>query len=223
MNVQGHELRLFEDAIAGNGFLSFEANEITRILYVVHGSIGIADQTYADDAAWYGCGAAEVHAALSGATIWRFELARASQSSNVLAPEHGQTRAKMLAPLAGPSAGEMLMRCDSVAFSPGGCAFLHRHQGPGIRCLIEGGIRIDCDGRSFSYGPGGAWFESGSEPVFAQAAADRPTRFLRVMILPRELRGQSSISYVRPEDRDKPKSQRYKQYIDSPIDPREHG
>ena len=39
--------------------------------------------------------------------------------------------------------GELLMRGDSVAFPPGGCAYLHRHQGPGIRCLIEGGIRID--------------------------------------------------------------------------------
>ena len=57
--------------------------------------------------------------------------------------------------------GELLMRGDSVAFPPGGCAYRHRHQGPGIRCLIEGGIRIDTHGRSTSYGPGGAWYESG--------------------------------------------------------------
>ena len=48
------------------------------------------------------------------------------------------------------------MRGDSVAFPPGGCAYLHRHQGPGIRCLIEGGIRIDTHERSTSFGPGGA-------------------------------------------------------------------
>ena len=62
------------------------------------------------------------------------------------------------------------MRGDSVAFPPGGCAYLHRHQGPGIRCLVEGGIRIDTHGRSTSYGPGGAWYETGPDPVFAQAA-----------------------------------------------------
>src|SRR5215475_10648072 len=68
--------------------------------------------------------------------------------------------------------GELLLRGDSVAFPPGGCAYLHRHQGPGIRCLLDGGIRIDTGGRSTSYGPGGAWYESGPVPVFAQAAAD---------------------------------------------------
>jgi hypothetical protein len=52
--------------------------------------------------------------------------------------------------------------------------------------------------------------------VFAQAA-DRPTRFVRVMILPARLKGQSSISYVNAEERDKPKSQRYKVYLDAPI------
>jgi hypothetical protein len=83
-----------------------------------------------------------------------------------------------------------------VAFPPGGCAYLQTHQGPGIRCLIEGGIRIDTHGTSTSYGPGGPWFESGPEPVFAQAAIDRPSRFVRVMILPRTLVGKSSLQLV---------------------------
>jgi hypothetical protein len=54
--------------------------------------------------------------------------------------------------------------------------------------------------------------------VFAQAAADRPTRFIRVMVLPARLKGQSSIGYVNAEDREKPKSQRYKIYLDEPIE-----
>ena len=90
------------------------------------------------------------------------------------------------------------MRCDSVAFPPGGCAYLHTHQGPGIRCLIEGGIRIDTEGTSHCYAPGGAWFEAGPEPVFAQAA-DRPTRFMRVMVLPAHAAGPGSIAYVNAE------------------------
>jgi hypothetical protein len=113
--------------------------------------------------------------------------------------------------------GELLMRGDSVAFPPGGCAYLHRHQGPGIRCLIEGGIRIDTHGRSTSYGPGGAWYEPGPDPVFAQAAADKPSRFVRVMILPRELLGKSSIQYINEDDQAKPKTQAYKIYADAPI------
>jgi hypothetical protein len=111
----------------------------------------------------------------------------------------------------------LLMRGDSVTFPPGGCAYLHRHQGPGIRCLIDGGIRIDTDSRSTSFGPGGAWYESGPDAVFAQAASDKNSRFIRVMILPRELQGKSSIQYVNEEDKAKPKSQQYKIYADAPI------
>jgi hypothetical protein len=113
--------------------------------------------------------------------------------------------------------GELLMRGDSVGFPPGGCAYLHRHQGPGIRCLIEGGIRIDTHGRSTSYGPGGAWFESGPDAVFAQASPDKPSRFIRVMILPRALAGKSSLEYLNEEDKAKPKTQSYKIYADAPI------
>jgi len=98
----------------------------------------------------------------------------------------------------------------------GGCALPHRHQGPGIRCLIEGGIRIDTAGRSTSYGPGGAWYESGPEPVFAQAA-DRPSRFIRVMILPRALVGKSSLQFVDAADAAKPRVQQYQIFADIPI------
>jgi hypothetical protein len=40
---------------------------------------------------------------------------------------------------------------------------------------------------------------------------------MRVMVLPARLKGQSSIAYVNAEDRDKPKSQRYKMYVDATI------
>ena len=75
----------------------------------------------------------------------------------------------------GGGGGDFPSRAVSVvvAFPPGGCAFLHTHQGPGIRCLIEGGIRINTHGASTAHAPGGAWFEAGPEPVYAQAAADR--------------------------------------------------
>jgi hypothetical protein len=64
---------------------------------------------------------------------------------------------------------------------------------------------------------GGAWYETGPDPVFAQAAMDRPSRFIRVMILPRALIGKSSIEYLHEEDKAKPKTQSYKSYADAPI------
>lgn len=111
-----------------------------------------------------------------------------------------------------------LMRCDSVIFPPSGCALLHVHAGPGIRCLREGQIRIDTDGHQTDFEPGEAWFEDGELPVFAQAAETGSSRFIRVMILPREFKGKSSIQYVNPEDLNKPKSQRYKGYTDEFIE-----
>lgn len=212
------ELRLLEDTLTGGGTLTLPDDGIHRVIYVVHGRVTIGDAALDDDTAWRGRGAVAVRVDRHGATLWRFELAPAGSAAIRAGAHEGTTRSKLARTLKWPVADEILIRNDSVAFPPGGCAFLHTHQGPGIRCLIEGGIRIDTLGHSTSYGPGGAWFESGPEPVFAQAAADRPSRFIRVMVLPARLLGKSSIAYVNPEDRDKPKSQTYKGYVDAPID-----
>ena len=46
---------------------------------------------------------------------------------------------------------------------------------------------------------------------------ESPSRFIRAMILPRALLGASSIRYVNEDDRDKPKSQRYRVFGEAPI------
>jgi hypothetical protein len=117
-----------------------------------------------------------------------------------------------------PSGGEALIRCDRVDFPPGGVAYLHIHQGPGIRVLLHGSIRIDTAGQSHSHGPLEAWFEPGPEPVFAAASETEPTAFVRCMVLPGRLRGQSSIRYVREEDAAKPKLQKYTVFVDEPLE-----
>lgn len=217
VNLDGHELRLLEDNVAAGEAFAFPADGVNRVLYVAHGGIAIDGLELGEDQAWHGRGAAKVAAGPYGAALWRWELA--SAGSAVFREQggpHGASSLKLRRRLSGPMPDGILVRCDSVAFPPGGCAYLHTHEGPGIRCLIEGGIRIDTAGESRAYAPGGAWFEAGPEPVFAQAA-DRPTRFIRVMILPARLKGQSSIGYVNAEDRDKPKSQRYRIYLDTPT------
>ena len=113
---------------------------------------------------------------------------------------------------------EWLMRCDRVDFPPGGVAYLHTHPGPGIRCLLHGSIRIASEGRSQTYGPLEAWFESGPEPVFAAASEDEETAFVRVMLLPREWEGKRTIRYVDPRDEDMPKTQRATVFLERPIE-----
>jgi hypothetical protein len=208
-------LRLCEDILSNDASMPLSA--AARMIFVVHGEVRIGGQSLSDGETWHSEQAGELVGGKSGATVWRWELTEGGPASQSHDRGGVLSREKLAAPLDTLPDGELLLRGDSVAFPPGGCAFTHTHQGPGIRCLLEGGIRIDTHGRSTSYGPGGAWFESGPEPVFAQAAADRPSRFIRVMILPRALLGASSIRYVNEADKDRPKSQKYQIFVDAPI------
>src|SRR5271155_4655172 len=207
-------LALYEDVLSNDGEVSLPA--LPRMIYVTHGYLQVADRSLRDDQAWAGEDAVTLKAGTCGATLWRWELSSGEADATTASGSGAMSREKLSRRLETVPKGALLLRGDSVAFPPGGCAYLHRHQGPGIRGLVEGGIRIDTHGRSTSYGPGGAWFESGPDPVFAQAA-ERPTRFVRVMILPRAYLGKSSVEYLNEEDKAKPKSQQYKIYADLPI------
>jgi hypothetical protein len=208
-------LRLCEDVLANGGAIELAA--LPRMIFVVHGAVTLADRVLRDEDAFGGEGALLLKAGSAGATLWRWEYITHEADFGRPPPGLGiASHEKLAVALVTLPSGALLLRGDGVAFPAGGCAYLHRHQGPGIRCLIEGGIRIDTHGRSTSYGSGGAWYETGPDGVFAQAA-DRPTRFIRVMILPRACLGKSSIEYLNAEDKAKPKSQSYKIYVDMPI------
>jgi len=124
------------------------------------------------------------------------------------------------ATLAGPADldGPRLLRADRVDFPPGGVAYLHTHQGPGVRVLVEGRFAVETGGSRQSIERLGAWYEAGPEPVYAEVVGDGPAAFVRVMVLPASLLGQSSIRYVSDEDRERPKSQRYTVSVDEPLD-----
>jgi hypothetical protein len=114
-------------------------------------------------------------------------------------------------------ATEWLMRCDRVDFQPGGIAYRHTHPGPGIRYLLFGAITIDSLGAEHTLGPGEAWFERGPDPVLARTAADEPSAFVRVMLLPVEWAGRRTIAYVDPADASKPKTQRATIFLEQPV------
>jgi hypothetical protein len=114
-------------------------------------------------------------------------------------------------------ATEWLMRCDRVDFQPGGIAYRHVHPGPGIRYLLFGEITIDSLGAEHTLGPGEAWFERGPDPVLVTTAADEPSAFVRVMLLPVQFAGQRTIRYVDPADADKPKTQRATIFLEQPV------
>lgn len=199
-------LRLFEDVLPGGKHVRL-TTALPRALYVTAGQVGIDGRERDCDDGTVTLQAPVIETGAQGACLWRWEIAKVA---DIVEPIAAPPRLKLQAGIFDHDVSEShLLRLDSVAFPPGGCAYLHTHQGPGTRCLIEGRIRIDTDGHSSSFGPGGAWFEAGPEPVFAQADAKQPTRFIRAMVLPRQLLGKSSIRYVNEADQAKPKSQTY--------------
>ncbi|HUK59650.1 MAG TPA: hypothetical protein VLV50_10510 [Stellaceae bacterium] len=206
-----YHLRLYADRLSAG-----EARELgagaPRALYLREGAVTIAAgatvASLAPNSAWHGAGALALSAGAGGAQLLRFELVAAAEGPAPL----------ILSPaLALDPKADYLLRCDRVEFPPGGVAYRHTHQGPGLRCLVLGSIRIDAGGTSHSYRPGEAWFENGVDPVFAAGSDTETTAFIRVMVLPRALVGKSSIRYVDEADKDKPRLQRYQIYIDHPI------
>lgn len=212
-------LQLFTDRLAAGAELALGAGA-RRVLYVADGSLGVAASDgaacLAPNSAWFGAAAA-LRAGTAGAHVLRYELAAGDGAAPPAAGASVDSRLTLSAVVSLDPAAAYLIRCDRVAFPPGGVAYAHTHQGPGIRCLQLGSIRIETAGTVHRYAPGAAWFETGPDPVFAAGAETEETAFVRVMVLPRDYLGRSSIRYVRPEDQDKPKRQSYQIYIDAAI------
>lgn len=178
------------------------------MFYVVEGAIAHGSTVLAANSALFCNGVVTLGAEGAGARVLCVTLAPGAPLPNALLARHIEL----------DPAGEYLMRCDRVDFPPGGIAYLHTHQGPGIRRLLKGRLTLEAEGHTEAIAPGDAWFESGPAPVLAIASKTEQTAFVRVMVLPRSLLGKSSIRYVRAQDAGKPKLQRYTVFQDVPID-----
>jgi quercetin dioxygenase-like cupin family protein len=215
-------LRLTEDRLGPGTRLTLPS--LPRVLYARDEATTVqnrpptapATTRIAPKSAWHGSDAVSVSAD-APATLLRFELIRGAEAS---ASSSGKVDSRVVLEHAIDldPARQWLMRCDRVDFAPGGVALPHGHRGGGIRCLLVGGLEVTVGDRPPRLmRPGDAWFESGREPVLAKAAPDIPTAFVRVAILPREIRGQSSIVYVDPADAARGRPRQYTVYVDEPI------
>jgi quercetin dioxygenase-like cupin family protein len=202
-----YSLRLIEDRLAANA--AAPVSRASRVLYAVEGAL-LADGI-PEPAPAVGPGAGRARAATTAARVYRVELVRQPPP-----PAGGRVLLEHPIDLAGGSG--WLMRCDRVDFDPGGVAPPHRHQGGGIRCLLQGRLEVTVgEGTPRAVAPGEAWFESGREPVLAVAARDAETSFIRVSILPAAIAGRSSILYVDPAAAAGGRPRRYTVYVDEPI------
>ncbi len=212
------KLRLYTDRLSPSASFG-PLSGANRAIYICEGSAivrcaGIA-VSLVENTVWQGSADPTVTAGPTGARLLRWELSREEPKWAPGTDVQSELTLEAETPL--QPGGDYLMRCDRVDFPPGGVAFTHTHKGPGIRCLQSGRIRIETQGHDFWVEPGGAWFETGIDTVFAETQQDGPSHFIRLMILPQSIKGKSSITYMNPEDKDKPKTQRYQVFVDEPI------
>lgn len=209
-----YSLRLIEHDIAPGATLSLPA--AIRVLFTSGGDVVVGvsgrDRVVPRETAWHGTAACQVRSPNGVARLLRFEL--------VPQPPPGAAggHVRLEHPIPIDRDGAYLLRCDRVDFAPGGVALPHRHRGGGIRRLLRGALTVTV-GHSPPrlIRPGDPWFESGREPVLAVAAADADTSFVRVSVLPAEIRGTTSIMYVDPADAARGRPRAYTVFVDEPI------
>lgn len=216
-------LRLIEDRLPG-GCPAVFLPARPRAIYVRNGGISVEGP---QEGRYLASGQADVSqdetTLLCGSEdsiIWRWELSASDQPEPARLPSAPGTQStlKLSADIELDTEFEWLMRCDRVDFPPGGVALTHVHQGPGIRICLHGEIRIETLGRVHDHPAGNAWFELGPEPVLAPTTEREPTAFVRCFLLPRALKGRSSIRYVHPSDAAAPKVQQYRVFAERYID-----
>jgi hypothetical protein len=217
-------LRLYDDRLGAKKAPDQNYTGQNRVLYVCDGMATIKNKaatavTLSGNSAWYSVEETSIVAGADGAQILRYELAKAgaNDGDGLISGDGVSSTLLYLAAIDLNPGDDYLIRCDRVDIPPSGIAYTHTHQGPGIRCLLKGGFTVETQGHKTYIDASEAWFEAGPDPVLAYAPDDRPGNFSRVMILPRNLLGKSSISYVNTEDASKPKLQRYTIFIDEFI------
>lgn len=207
-----YSLRLVEDTLAPGARYAPPPGSTAGVLYLAEGEMwGEAGAAAPPAAAGAPLARSGTIAGPQGARLLRFELVRE--------PAHAPGgRVLLEQPMDLDPRASWLLRCDRVDFERGAVAPRHGHRGGGIRCLLRGRLEVTVgDASARAMGPGDAWFESGREPVLAVASPDEDTSFIRVAVLPAEMRGQSSIVYVDPADATRARPRTYTVLVDEPI------
>ena len=222
--MAGYILRLYNDVLAPTSGLPAELPPGNRSFYVTAGMPTIntpsVSATLAPASTFFSNQSVMITSGKEITCLLRYELVAAGKEleQGIVDGDGVTSTHKISAEVDLESGNSYLWRSDCVDIPPSGIAYSHVHQGPGIRCLVEGRFTVETQGVTHEISAGEAWFEAGPEPVRAWAPDDKPGKFVRVMILPRSLSGKSSISYVNTEDKDKPKLQKYQVFIDREIE-----
>ena len=192
-----------------------------RVIYCVAGCAEIGEaarnETIRSDGAWFSSQTTKVRGKDEGACLWRWELVTPDAPVGEIKAEGIKSRMAGDYEVDIDTSVSRLMRLDRVSFPLGGEALTHTHAAAGVRCQLEGNLLLESLGHRYRVWPGDPWVEHGPDSVYAKASEHQLSSFVRVMIVPEQYKGRSTITYMKAEDQEKPKSQSYKRYLEEPI------
>jgi len=160
------------------------------IAYIYEGAAAVNGQLFKEDTAAYSPDVTTLEAGPKGARVWRWELVRTGDPNNLARGEGIESHLRMsrrirmfeLVPTS-----KWLFRLDAIVNNEGSTG-LHSHPGSGIRCMLEGHLRVESEKGECSDNrrPGDAWYEEGSYPLVSTSDPGEKATFLRGMVLPPE-------------------------------------
>jgi hypothetical protein len=185
-----YTLRLYEDRFSPSAKILRDLEAQHSIVYLYEGSLTVNGQLLKKDTAVYSKDVSTIEVGASGAWIWRWELVRTVEPNNLAQGEGIRSHLRMsrrirmfeLVPTS-----KWLFRLDSIVNNEGSTG-LHSHPGSGIRCMLEGHLRVESEKGESSDNrqPGDAWYEEGSYPLVSTSDPGEKATFLRGMVLPPE-------------------------------------
>ena len=183
-------LKLFHDELAPNSTVNPELQTQHTIIYVWKGSATINGELVKADSAAYSEDFAAIKSSTEGVVLWRWELVPETDPLHLLQGEGVNSvlrisrRVKMfeLVPTS-----KWLFRLDCIVDNEGSTG-LHSHPGSGIRCMLNGQLRVRSDKGESSDNtrPGDCWYEEGAYPLVSTTDPGNKATFLRGMVLPPE-------------------------------------
>jgi hypothetical protein len=185
-----YSLRLYHDTYAPGATPVADLKAQHSNVYVVAGSATINGTRLGNDEAAYAADVLSIEPGPEGATIWRWDLVRTCEPDNLAAGEGITSRlamARKIKMFELVPTSKWLFRLDSI-IGMQGTTGLHSHPGSGIRCMLEGQMRVESDkGESRdNRGTGSVWYEEGSYPLVSTTDPGNTATFLRGMVLPPE-------------------------------------
>jgi hypothetical protein len=183
-----YTLRLYHDMLAPDATVIPDLEAQHCNLYVYQGSARVNGQLVEKDHAVCSRDVTTMEAGPAGAVVWRWDLVRTDQPNNLARGEGIESHLRMsrrirmfeLAPTS-----KWLFRLDCIVDNQGSTGW-HSHPGSGIRCMIEGHLRVESEKgeSSDNFRPGDAWYEEGSYPLVSTSDPGEKATFLRGMVLP---------------------------------------